>query len=666
MVAIYQRTRPITWDEVVGQEHVKDVLRPALEKGKLGHAYLFSGPRGVGKTTTARLIAMTANCEAAQKPCGQCESCRSVILGRHPDVLEIDAASNNGVDDVRDLREKVALQPMLGTRKIYILDEAHMMTKSAFNALLKTLEEPPSHVVFVLATTEPERMPATILSRCQHYRFRRLSVEEIAGKLGRVAKAENVETEQAALDLMARASDGAMRDGESLLERMLTTGEKITARSVEDALGLPPHERIQNLAFALARGESKIVLDALAGLYQDGFAARTITERAKLALRDQLHETLAGKSTEFSESRLLKLIRALDEEDARFVRAADLMALELAFTKAMLSEETAAADDGLVDRVAKLERLLASGAARPEAEPRRVAKEDFFADPRAASVPSSAAIPERPRQDMNNAAATPVLNAAQNSATGAGWNEVVSEAAVQLKAFLKEARGAVNLAEQTVIIEYGPKHKFHADSVARRLEDVAELVRRVVGANFGVELVMPDGAKKNSKSGGGNFISPAAQPAPVVVVSGHPVPQSEPVSTAVVVATKSFAEPMVQQMPQMEAAAVVPEIVVPEVMAVQASTRGSGLESVAVSVPVSFVALGEPTPTHAELAEQIEAEPIETGQAGPEDVVPLVQHPRYQTLNRLFAHRVRAAGSFASQTELTEPQDEPDPTASSS
>ncbi|MFC6591386.1 DNA polymerase III subunit gamma/tau [Deinococcus lacus] len=158
MSAIYQRARPIHWDQVIGQEHVKDVLRSALEQGRIGHAYLFSGPRGVGKTTTARLIAMAANCTGPEpRPCGECESCRAVRAGSHPDVLEIDAASNNSVDDVRDLREKVSLAAMRGGKKIYILDEAHMMSRAAFNALLKTLEEPPGHVIFILATTEPEK-----------------------------------------------------------------------------------------------------------------------------------------------------------------------------------------------------------------------------------------------------------------------------------------------------------------------------------------------------------------------------------------------------------------------------------------------------------------------------------------------------------------------------
>ena len=294
--AIYQRTRPIHWDEVVGQEHVKDVLRPALERGRIGHAYLFSGPRGVGKTTTARLIAMTVNCDdasGAAKPCGKCESCKMVMTARHPDVLEIDAASNNSVDDVRDLREKVALQPMRGDKKVYILDEAHMMSKSAFNALLKTLEEPPSHAVFILATTEPERLPPTILSRCQHYRFRRLSVPEIAGKLQKTCDAEGVTAAPEALQLMARSADGAMRDGESLLERMLAGGEPaLTLSLVEGALGLPPQDRLKALGIALAKGDGAAVFSGLGALYSDGFAPRTITERTKIALRDALHEQL--------------------------------------------------------------------------------------------------------------------------------------------------------------------------------------------------------------------------------------------------------------------------------------------------------------------------------------------------------------------------------------
>ncbi|HFB38887.1 MAG TPA: DNA polymerase III subunit gamma/tau, partial [Oceanithermus sp.] len=192
MGALYRKKRPATFDAVVGQEHVKEVLRAAIQKDRLAHAYLFSGPRGVGKTTLARILAMAVGCEAGPeaRPCGTCAHCRRVREGTHPDVLEIDAASNNSVEDVRELKERILLAPVLAPKKVIILDEAHMMSKSAFNALLKTLEEPPEHVLFVFATTEPERMPATILSRTQHFRFRRLSEEEIAGKLAQILEAE--------------------------------------------------------------------------------------------------------------------------------------------------------------------------------------------------------------------------------------------------------------------------------------------------------------------------------------------------------------------------------------------------------------------------------------------------------------------------------------------
>ncbi len=508
MAAIYQRSRPIHWDEVIGQEHVKDVLRPALERGRIGHAYLFSGPRGVGKTTTARLIAMTVNCDdaTAVKPCGVCESCRMVISGRHPDVLEIDAASNNSVDDVRDLREKVALQPMRGNSKVYILDEAHMMSKSAFNALLKTLEEPPAHVVFILATTEPERLPPTILSRCQHYRFRRLSVEEICGKLEGLAAKEGVNAQREALMLIARTSDGAMRDGESLLERMLASGEPVlTVANVEGALGLPPQERMTNLALELARANPAGMLSALGGLYQDGFAPRTVTERTKIALRDLLHAQLGigirVQHDSIPETRLLKLIRALDEEDARFARASDLISLEMAFTRALLAgEETSGGGENsgnLEGRLSKLEQQLRDGGGATRT-PRPVP--DF--DPMSRQSRPAAAVKETPQAVISDRADLPPRPPTTTAVSSSGapssgsWGDVILKAKPQLKAFLREAQP--NVADNVLVLTYGAKHKWHADQVASKLEELSGIVKNVFGDHFALELVLPDGSKKNS------------------------------------------------------------------------------------------------------------------------------------------------------------------------
>lgn len=560
--AIYQRTRPIHWDEVVGQEHVKDVLRPALERGRIGHAYLFSGPRGVGKTTTARLIAMTVNCDdvsGAVKPCGKCESCKMVMSGRHPDVLEIDAASNNSVDDVRDLREKVALQPMRGDKKVYILDEAHMMSKSAFNALLKTLEEPPSHAVFILATTEPERLPPTIVSRCQHYRFRRLSVAEIEGKLQKTCDAEGVRAAPEALQLMARSADGAMRDGESLLERMLAGGEPaLTLSLVEGALGLPPQDRLKHLGLALAKGDGAAVFSGLGALYSDGFAPRTITERTKIALRDALHEQLnvdgsrskgQREAETFDAALLLKLIRALDDEDARFARSSDLIALEMAFTKALTVaqglESSGGAGDALGVRVAALERQLREGSGTAPRAAARPSVPDFDPTSRARPIravpeiavpedddrepsPNRAFVQELESRSLESrslesrsAAPTnpPTSSPAPRAAGGKTWGDVMLKAKPQLKAFLMPAK--VEVTDTLVSIRYADaKNNFHATSVAAKLEDIAALVREVLGAQVDLELVMPDGSKKNPL---GNSNPRSAASAPAVAVAPRAV-----------------------------------------------------------------------------------------------------------------------------------------------
>ncbi|HEV2122253.1 MAG TPA: DNA polymerase III subunit gamma/tau, partial [Chloroflexota bacterium] len=342
MAAIYQEARPFTFEQVVGQEHIKDVLLAALRRERTGHAYLFSGPREVGKTTTARLLAMAVNCEApdaAARPCGVCESCQLVRRNHHPDVIELDAASNNSVDDVRDLREKVRLAAMRGGKRVWVLDEAHMLSRAAANALLKTLEEPPENLVFVLATTEPEKLPPTILSRCQHFRFRRLSEDEIASKMARLCREREVEAESAALALVARTADGAMRDAESLLERLLTSGEPITRQGVEDALGLPPQDRMEALASALAAGELSEVFALADALYRDGFAPSSLASHLTATLRDALYALVMAQSgafrLELAENDLLRMIHALDDEAERFARRDDLFALEVALIKTL-------------------------------------------------------------------------------------------------------------------------------------------------------------------------------------------------------------------------------------------------------------------------------------------------------------------------------------------
>ena len=218
--ALYRKWRPDVFDDVYGQEHITSVLKYEVGNGKLSHAYLFCGSRGVGKTTCAKILAKAVNCENPQngEPCGVCDSCRAIDAGSAPDVLEMDAASNNGVDNIRDIREEVIFAPAMLKYKVYIVDEVHMLSTSAFNALLKTLEEPPSYVIFILATTEQHKLPATIISRCQRFEFRRISTENLSARIELIAKEEGIKLTKDASHLIARLSQGGMRDAISLLE----------------------------------------------------------------------------------------------------------------------------------------------------------------------------------------------------------------------------------------------------------------------------------------------------------------------------------------------------------------------------------------------------------------------------------------------------------------
>ena len=272
-MAIARKWRPTTFEEIAGQTHVTRTLQNAIKLDRIHHAFLFAGPRGVGKTTAARALARSLNCVQGPtaEPCGECESCLEILAGNSPDVIEIDGASNNSVEDIRDLRESVRYLPVRGRKKVYIIDEVHMLSKGAFNALLKTLEEPPEHVVFLFATTEPQRIPDTILSRVQRFEFKRIPMTVVVKHLRKICDADQIEISDDGLRLIARAGEGSMRDSQSLLDQVISfSGTTISNTQVTEALGLVDRSLLYSMLEGLLKGNADACLEAIASVYGFG------------------------------------------------------------------------------------------------------------------------------------------------------------------------------------------------------------------------------------------------------------------------------------------------------------------------------------------------------------------------------------------------------------
>jgi DNA polymerase-3 subunit gamma/tau len=399
-----RKYRPQTFDEVVGQEHITRTLQNAIAQNRLAQAYLFVGPRGIGKTSTARILAKALNCEKGPTvtPCGACDACREIAEGNSLDVLEIDGASNNSVEHVRELRENAAYQPARGPYKIYLVDEVHMLSTAAFNALLKTLEEPPPHVKFIFATTEAQKVPATITSRCQRFDLRRIPTELIAKHLAHIATQEKVELEPAAAEAVAKGADGGLRDAESMLDQLVAfCGDKITAEDVLTVFGFTARETVQALCDQIFAQDAAGALALVAAQAEAGKDLTRLMGDLIASLRDRLVRSVsAGGEATVSREKLLALLDHFAEAESRLRWATDkCLYFDVAIIKAVHLLGEASLGD-------VIDTLVAIGGGEPPAPrpaPRPIpapAPQPVAQAPKAASAPQPSAIsaPQPPPQ----------------------------------------------------------------------------------------------------------------------------------------------------------------------------------------------------------------------------------------------------------------------------
>ena len=523
-VSFSLKYRPQRFEDVIGQEHVSRTLMNAVRAGRIAHAYLFSGPRGTGKTSSARVLAKALNCEhgPTPEPCGVCEFCRAVQEGRALDVIEIDAASNRGIDEIRDLREKVKYSPAEARAKVYILDEVHMLTSEAFNALLKTLEEPPAHSFFVLATTELHKVPATILSRCQRFDFRQIPVGKIAAALAQIAQREGIIAEPAALESIARAADGAMRDAESIFDQVVAFTEgDVTLAVVDSVLGVTDSETLAQITDAIVAGDVAASFDLVDQIMGAGKDVGQLLSDLTIYLRDLMRIVLGsrpsawrlpgpeGQARSQAQAQALGVDRLLDAVNALAEAQSSLrsssqhsLVLELTLAKLCSAPEPATKGKKAPARPAAAPSVPAA-AQTPEPQPDRPGAAAEPSAPAATAAPPAppaaeapptpapaeqrpATTPEQPAEAAATAQpAAPEMPPAQPVTTGEvditvvqqHWHELPAElrrmGKMAVGAFVTEAWPEA-LAGDALSLVFKPDFAFHHSQVTGGYKDVVQ------------------------------------------------------------------------------------------------------------------------------------------------------------------------------------------------
>ncbi|MCG2676051.1 DNA polymerase III subunit gamma/tau [bacterium] len=504
-IVLARKWRPKTFEEVVGQEHITKTLAGAIKQNRVSHAYLFSGPRGIGKTTTARLLAKALNCEKGPTsvPCNKCTHCKEIAIGSSLDVLEIDGASNRGIDEMRDLREKVKFAPASSKYKVYIIDEVHMLTTEAFNALLKTLEEPPPHVIFILATTAPFKLPLTILSRCQRFDFRRIKSKDIVEKLAEIAKDEKLEISEDILFQIAQASEGSMRDGISVLDQLISLGgKKVTQEDLQAILGIVPQETFFKLTKSLVENNTKGALDLINQIIDQGYDIRHFTTdllkhfRNLLMLKineeivdlpKDLKERLKEFRERFDQDRLLRMIEIVSQAREEMKRSERVrLILEMAVVKLTRLKLTVSVDE-ILGKIESIEERLGIMPAQEE-----LSIEEVPTRLRRGFGGQEEGAPAEKIKDETSYPPTLNLRRAGLELGGIkdAWGEVVKEIrkdSAVTGAFLMEGE-PIALKDDLLTIGFNEDFKFHKEQIEER--ENKELIQKALNKVFGKEFTI--------------------------------------------------------------------------------------------------------------------------------------------------------------------------------